>query len=87
MTEKSIRIGKSEFKVLQALYKIDDYTTSKYVAEKSKIPKNQTDKILKSLKKKRLVKSKKQEWNLTKKGFKKFIELFNSLGKESTKTN
>ncbi|KKN38236.1 hypothetical protein LCGC14_0755440 [marine sediment metagenome] len=72
-----IRIGKSELEVLKILYKINEYTTSKYISERSKIPKNQTAQILKNLKKKGLVKLRKRKWYLTKKGKKAFIDNFN----------
>ena len=77
--KKTVRLGKSEIKVLKALYKIDNYATKNFVAETSKISKNQTHQILKNLKKKGFAGDQKTIFNfnehyLTKKGFKKMVK-------------
>lgn len=78
--KKTVRLGKSEVKVLKALYKIDNYTNSGFVAEKSKIPKNQTYQILRNLQKKGLSGKRSDtvfgvnQHYLTEKGFKKLVK-------------
>ena len=77
--KKIVRLGKTEVKVLKALYKIDNYTTKSFVAEKSNVPKNQTYQVLKNLEKKGFSATEStvfgfNQWYLTKKGFKRLVK-------------
>ncbi len=88
--KKKSRIGKSEIKVLKVLYNIDNYTHKNLVAEKSKLPKNQTSQILKNLKRKGLSGDRKtiygfNQWHLTKKGYKKLVKNKHIIPKHNKK--
>ncbi len=89
-TKKQIRIGKSEVKVLKALYSIDNYTNKNFVAEKAKLPKSQTYQILRNLKRKGLSGDRTtmfdfNQWYLTKKGYKKLVKNKHILPKHRKK--